>query len=201
MAQAHGGWLYTINISTGAATFIGDTCGGSCGPGACGSGGIAFAPNGTLYQIAFSDCSVTAALNTISPVDAHRISSVNLPVNSSYDGLGVRPDGTLFADLAGTDQIYTIDPVTGARTFIGDTGTGSVSDIAFRLQGVCASLPRPRQHPRLPHRQRLLTRLHPLQQLLTRLRQLQRRRERRHRHRRQQPQLRRPPQQQRRRRR
>ena len=124
-----GGFLYTINITTAVATFIGDT-------GACQGGGLGFAPDGTLYQTAYISCFDFTSLNTISSVDAHRINTV--AVDSYYDGLGVRPtDGVLFATPGNSDAIYTINPVTGASTFIGNTGTGSVSDIAFRFQGFC----------------------------------------------------------------
>src|SRR5205814_10597881 len=124
-----GGVLYTINLTTAASTLVGNT-------GACNGGGIAFAPNGTLYQTAYNNCVDFTSLNTISPVDAHRISTV--PIDQYYDGLGVRPtDGVLFATPGNSDAIYTINPATGQSTLIGSTGTGNVSDIAFRLQGVC----------------------------------------------------------------
>src|SRR5204862_5034441 len=91
------GFLYTININTAVATFIGDT-------GACFGGGIGFAPNGTLYQLAYNSCFDCTSLNTISPVDAHRINTV--PVDLQYDGLGVRPsDGVLFATPGNSDAI------------------------------------------------------------------------------------------------
>src|SRR5206468_2538263 len=100
--------------------------------------GIAFAPNGTLYQTSFSDPNFSGfSLNVISPVDAHRISTT--PIDNYYDGLGIRPsDGVLFATPGASDAVYTIDPVTGASTFIGSTGTGFVSDIDFRVV-VCAT--------------------------------------------------------------
>ena len=112
-----GGLLYTINLSTAAATFIGDTQSGA-------GGGIAFAPNGTLYQTSFSDPSFTfPSLNVISPVDAHRISTT--PIDNYYDGLGIRPtDGVLFATPGGSDAIFTINPVSGATTFIGNAREG-----------------------------------------------------------------------------
>jgi hypothetical protein len=113
-----GGFLYTINLSTAAATLIGDT-----GIGA--SGGLGFAPNGTLYQLA------GGSVNVISPVDAHVISSVS--TDQFYDGLGVRSDGALFASTGGgTDTIYIVNPATGQSTFIGNTGQGGVSDLDFR---------------------------------------------------------------------
>jgi hypothetical protein len=127
-----GGVLYTINLITAAATLVGNT-------GACNGGGIAFAPNGTLYQTAYNNCVDFTSLNTISPVDAHRISTV--PIDQYYDGLGVRPtDGVLFATPGNSDAVYIIDPVTGQSTFIGNTGTGNVSDIDFRIQGVCPTV-------------------------------------------------------------
>src|SRR5206468_5855302 len=129
------GFLYTINISTAVATFIGNT-------GTCFGGGLGFAPDGTLYQLAYASCFDFTSLNTISPADAHRINTV--PVDHGYDGLGVRPsDGTLFAAIGAVDGIYTIDPVTGLSTFIGTTGTGKVSDIDFRLQGCPSPTPTP----------------------------------------------------------
>ena len=117
-ASSAGGFLYTIDLTTAAATFIGDT-----GIGA--SGGLGFAPNGTLYQLA------GGSVNVISPVDAHVISSV--PTGQFYDGLGVRSDGALFASTGGgSDTIYIVNPASGQGTFLGNTGQGGVSDVDFR---------------------------------------------------------------------
>jgi len=117
-AFSGGGFLYTINLSTAAATFIGDT-----GTGA--SGGLGFAPNGTLYQLA------GGSVNVISPVDAHVISSVQ--TGQFYDGLGVRSDGVLFASTGGgSDALYIVNPTNGQSTFVGNTGQGGVSDVDFR---------------------------------------------------------------------
>jgi sugar lactone lactonase YvrE len=113
-----GGLLYTINLTTAATTFIGDT-----GTGV--GGGLGFAPNGTLYQLA------SGSVNVISPVDAHVISSVQ--TGQFYDGLGVRSDGVLFASTGGgSDAIYMVNPTSGQSTFLGNTGQGSVSDVDFR---------------------------------------------------------------------
>ena len=133
-----GGLLYTINLSTAAATLIGDTTTGS-------GGGLAFAPDGTLYHSGYATDHVTFALNVISPVDGHVISSVGL--DNYYDGLGIRPtDGVIFATLQGTaqsDAIYTINPVTGVTTLIGNTGTGIASDIDFRNITCVTATPTP----------------------------------------------------------
>ena len=118
-----GGKLYTINIVTAAATLVGDT-------GAGAGGGIAFAPNGTLYQAAHNSNFDFPSLNTIDPADAHRLRTVRL--TSYYDGLGIRPsDGTLIATLGGSDTVFTINADTGVESFIGPTGQG-VSDVDFR---------------------------------------------------------------------
>jgi len=117
-----GGQLYTINTSTGAATFVGNTGGGA-------NGGIAFAPNGTFYQTGYNSNFDFTSLNVINPADAGRISTV--AINTYYDGLGVRSDGTIFATPGNSDGIFTIDPFTGAATSIGNTGVGSPSDLAF----------------------------------------------------------------------
>jgi len=117
-AFSGGGLLYTINLTTAAATFIGNTGSGV-------GGGLGFAPDGTLYYIN------SFVLDVISPTDGHVISSV--PTDNYYDGLGVRPsDSVIFITPGNSDGVYTINPATGGTTFIGNTGTGNVSDIAFR---------------------------------------------------------------------
>ena len=110
------------------STLVGDT-------GAGANGGIAFAPNGTLYQAAHNSNFDHPSLNTIDPSDAHRIRTV--PLTSYYDGLGFRPsDGVLIATLGGSDTIFTINAETGVESSIGNTGQG-VSDVDFRT--VCGS--------------------------------------------------------------
>jgi hypothetical protein len=126
--QFPGGLLLRIDPSTGAATIIGPT-------GQNVGGGLAFAPDGTLYHIAFG-------LFTLNPQTGAVLTSRPLNV-SGHDGLGVRPsDGALFAPRlgpAGGNEIHVIDPVAGTSTLLGLTGAGSVSDIAFRP----ATLPPP----------------------------------------------------------
>lgn len=115
----NGGRLYLINKANGVATLIGNTG---------NPGGIAFAPNGTLYATANGS---TPTLRTLNPVTGAVITSVG--TLTFFDGLGVRPsDGTLFASPGGAgDQIYTINPATGVATFVGSTGVGSPSDLEF----------------------------------------------------------------------
>ncbi len=116
----NGGKLYTINPLTGVPTLVGDT-------GAGVGGGIDFTPGGDLYQ-------VNTSVSHLSLVDGSVISSVL--VGTYYDALGIRPtDGTFFVSVGnpGTDSIYTLDPLTGSATFIGNTGSGSPSDLTFSV--------------------------------------------------------------------
>ena len=121
-AAGLGGLLYTINTSSGVATFVGDT-------GAGAGGGIAFTPDGRLYQTSFNDHGDFPSLNEISPIDASRISTMQL--DNYYDGLGIRQDGMMFASPGGTDQIFVVDQF-GGTTLLGPSGVGNISDLAFR---------------------------------------------------------------------
>jgi sugar lactone lactonase YvrE len=126
-----GGRLYTINPATGVATFVGST-------GAVVGGGIAFAPDGTFYQTTILNG--VPVLNTLNPATGAVITSV--PDSLFFDSLGISPDGRLFASDGG-DTIYTINPITGAPSFIGFTGTGHPSDLDFRPAPVAVAVPEP----------------------------------------------------------
>lgn len=130
--QELGGELYTIDTATGAATFVGLTQ-------AKTAGGIAFAPDGTLFFAKLGFDPPDSALLTLDPTNASTIS--NVPLTIFFDGLAVRSDGILFAhataDVNGPDfdrrgEIYTINPTTGAMNFVGNTGVGFTSDLDFR---------------------------------------------------------------------
>jgi hypothetical protein len=113
------GTIYTINTTTGVETLIGNPAAGT-------GGGLAFAPDGTLYYANFN-------LLTLNSTNASVISQVALTPSILVDGLGIRADGVLFANVGqGNDGIYTIDPTTGAATLIGGIGGGNrVSDLDF----------------------------------------------------------------------
>jgi len=112
------GTLYTINLATGAATLVGNT-----GSGVAGA--IGFAPNGTLYYL------TPGSLRTLNPSNGATMSSI--AVSGSYDALGVRADGVLFASPGNSGDTYTINPLTGAATNLGNSGLdNAISDLAFR---------------------------------------------------------------------
>src|SRR5262249_39778135 len=94
--QGRAGRLYTIDKTTGVATFIGST-------GSAAGGGIAFAPDGTLYQTAYNSGFDFTSLNQLNPTNAARISTVRVPFY--FDGLGIRPtDGVIFAAAGGSSD-------------------------------------------------------------------------------------------------
>ncbi len=119
------GNLYTIDKQTGVATLVGST----------GDffGSIAFAPKGTLYmssQDLVMGQQVNQSLKVIDPANAMILSTVS--TNDFFGALGIRPtDGTIFGGTGDAHQIYTINPITGAETLIGDTGMNFVGDIDF----------------------------------------------------------------------
>jgi hypothetical protein len=119
-----GGYLYTIDPVTAVATLVGNT-------GTCTEGGLAFAPDGTLYFTGFADCSFSErALHVLDPATGAILSSIRL--GGFYESLAVRPtDGALFAS-AGSGSLYEIDPATGVEVDWGETGTGVLADLAFR---------------------------------------------------------------------
>ncbi|MGA2242413.1 MAG: hypothetical protein ABSH11_10315 [Verrucomicrobiota bacterium] len=75
---------------------------------------IAYAPDGTLFGIA--NCS---SLVTFNPTNGAvtTVASLDVP---GLESIAYAPDGTLFG--AAQSGLYTIDPTTGASTFIGSFG-------------------------------------------------------------------------------
>jgi hypothetical protein len=120
------GNLYTIDKTTGAATLVGAT----------GDffGAIAFAPNGTLYMnsadLDNTGNIVNIQLKTLNPSNAHTLTAI--ATLDPPGALGVRPDGTIFAGNGDAGKIYTINPITGQETTVGNTGLNFVGDLAFQ---------------------------------------------------------------------
>ena len=115
------GKLYTIDKTTGVATFVGNT------PRRRDS--IAFAPNGTLYEIGF--VLLPPTLFTLDPATGAPLSSV--PLAEFYGSLASRPtDGVLFAGNGDEGEIFTLDATTGVATFLGDTSPTFIGGLAFR---------------------------------------------------------------------
>lgn len=120
------GTLYTINTTTGVATLVGNT--------GHFFASIAFAPDGTLY-LSSADMGpmgqdINVRLSTLNPSNAATLSFV--PTADFFGAFGVRPtDGVIFGGTGDAHQLFTINPLTGAETLVGDTGLNFVGDLAF----------------------------------------------------------------------
>jgi hypothetical protein len=102
------GTLWVIDVATGACTIV-ETTG-------LEPGGMAFAPDGTLWV---ATNSATPELAQINPDTAAVVGSkVALPV--PVDALAVRSDGTLFGKEFPTLALFTIEPSDGSTTAIGN---------------------------------------------------------------------------------
>ncbi|HEY6928960.1 MAG TPA: hypothetical protein VJA66_04710 [Thermoanaerobaculia bacterium] len=123
------GRLYTIDKATAVATLVGNT--------SVFFATISFAPNGTLYEVA-ADVSPFGPINprlvTLNPANGAALSTVGLL--AFFGALAFRPsDGALFGSTGDDHQIYRIDPATGSRTLVGDTGKNFVGALAFQPLG------------------------------------------------------------------
>jgi len=117
-----GGTLFTIDKGTAIATLVGNT-------GAGVSGGLGFAPDGTLYFVNVNN----GNLHTLDPSNANVLTTIAIAPFFFLDGLGVRSDGTIFASEGFTVDpfsIVTIDPDTGNVTILGDNNA-KISDLDF----------------------------------------------------------------------
>lgn len=113
--------LYTINTTTGAATYVGTlTCNGS--PLASSGGDMAFASNGTLFV---EDEGALYAAN-VDTLTATYIGSDGTVGNVQA---AFASDGLLYATASGGD-LYKISLSTGDATLIGDTSVYQIGDLA-----------------------------------------------------------------------
>jgi len=115
--------LFVVNSSTGASTFIGDF----------GFKGVltdSFDSKGNLYVI-IKGGSTASQLATV-----NLLTGAATPIGSATGIAGLEamefaPDGTLYAASFGTNDLYTLDPTTGAATLIGSLGFTGVMDLAW----------------------------------------------------------------------
>lgn len=118
--------LITINPVTGAGTLVGST--GIQVPD------MSFRNDGTLFAWSESDNdSQVDDLFSINKVTATATFVGESNTGTSNTGLAFRPDGTLF--LKPSNQLFTLDPITGAATNVGsitvDTGESLNNALAF----------------------------------------------------------------------
>ncbi len=125
------GTLVTLDTGTGALTVVKDD-----GPNITG-GGLAFAPDGTLYRGA-RDFTVANGrrLEVLDPDTGDILSHVQtddlIIGNLFLDGLGVSPEGLILGTNARERLTVAVDPVTGGLTRVLNFGE-RLSDVDFRL--------------------------------------------------------------------
>jgi hypothetical protein len=113
------GEIGTVNVTTGAVTLVGNA--------GVTLTDIAFAPNGNLYGISFSNLykinTTTGAASLVGSLGAANDGTANALVFSST--------GILYT--ANDHNLLTINTSTGAATLVGalGTGIGSAGDLAF----------------------------------------------------------------------
>jgi hypothetical protein len=121
--------LFTIDKNTGAATFVGQ-CGGECckAPFGFQLNGLGFRGDGTLFANGYTldnGASHLYALN-LSSGEATDIGPHGVTVGRAlkYSGLAFGADGTMYSlgsATSSTQALYSVDPLTGAATVVGDT--------------------------------------------------------------------------------
>ena len=149
--------IYTVNKGSGLATLVGDS-----GLGFAAVGGMDFAADGTLYaavniagdggtgsdHLATID-KPTGAATLIGPFGA--CTGVVVPSSGGgsctiegIEGIAFDASGTLYGSLsargaAGAPGLYTINPATGAATFVTpiDDGSGAPSGGVVSIQFAC----------------------------------------------------------------
>ncbi|MBI4340816.1 MAG: PEP-CTERM sorting domain-containing protein [Candidatus Omnitrophica bacterium] len=113
--------LYTINLSSGVPTLIGNT-------GFAGIQGLAFAPDGTLYGWDVTSDFTGAGLIALNPSTGSG-SDVNALVGEAgvdIQALAVASDGTLYG---ARNTLYLIDSTTGSPSAVGSGGYPDVRGI------------------------------------------------------------------------
>ena len=117
--------LYTVNLTTGAATLIGATTGGTLRDISVFN--IA-APN--VFAVTSSNTLIS--FNSATPATVTTIGAVSgLQSGESIRGIDFRPaNGRLYA-LGSTSRLYTIDTTTGAASLVGTAGAFTLNGLDF----------------------------------------------------------------------
>ena len=109
----------TINLLNGAFTPLGSE-GGTL------FNDIAAASDGTVYGIVSS-----SSLVTLNPANGGILSSVSFSV-SGIESLAIAPNGTLYG--ASQNALYTIDPVSGQATLVGDFDNSQLNNAGQNIR-------------------------------------------------------------------
>lgn len=115
------GNLGTVDVATGSATVIGNM--GHV------MTDIAFAPNGDLYAVTFTDL---YRVNTTTGASTF-IGSLGTPLGENALVFGT--NGTLYAASTTSTNLYSVNTTTGQATVLGNIGYFSAGDLAFDASG------------------------------------------------------------------
>jgi len=125
--------LFSFNLATGTSIRIGTTNLGGVGTPL---DGMAFSANDVLYGLAQGTSAAGfGTLYTINQTTAELtlIGDTGVAMNSPFGGLTFGPNGLLYAAL--DDQLYILNPATGAATLVDPSGGGinfgAVSGLSF----------------------------------------------------------------------
>ncbi len=103
--------LYSVNLATGAATWIGHSGIPAYIPG----NGLAFAPDGRLLH-----SGTDGVLDVIDPATGAASGTVSLDTNVTFKALAFAPNGDLYGAAKNNGaKLYRIDVTTGAVTYLG----------------------------------------------------------------------------------
>lgn len=118
------GSLYTIDVTTAAATLVGAT--------GLERGGLAFAPDGTLWLATVGDAA-TPVIAQIDPADATVIGATQ-DLTTGLDCLAVRPSDSVFFGVEfDSSNLDIIDPSDGDQTPVGtvDQPGDTIASLTF----------------------------------------------------------------------
>ena len=143
--------LFTIDKNTGVPTLIGQ-CGGQCcvAPFGFNINGLGFRSDGVLFAngFALTDVPVNGAYSQLFTIDlgtglATHVGphGINVGRQLAYSDLAFGADGTLYSmgsTSPSTSGLYTVDPLTGAASVIGNMthSLGSDGGLTFVPDGV-----------------------------------------------------------------
>ena len=115
------GDLWSFDLTLGSSTYI-----GAFQPS---MDGLDFSPGGVLYGLEQGTGSSTYKLYTIDQTTATPIlvGDTGVTISGSVAGITFTPDGTLYAAL--NNDLYTLNPGTGAATLIGPIGFTGISGL------------------------------------------------------------------------
>lgn len=121
--ESGGTTLYVLDSGTGASTLIGPY-------GFPGVLAQDFSPDGTLYAVIRGGNTSLAQLATVN-LQTGAATLRGSPTGVQVHAMAFTPTGTLYAANFNTDNLYTLDLMTGAPSLVGPLGFDNIMDMAW----------------------------------------------------------------------